>query len=186
METLNKNKDIKSLVEEFSKDDIINNLFIYGVYTLITKLKGLPEGNISIDGVFKIIDDIQSSLKILKETSTKLKDNQSLIDLHFKENNIILLIRNVICNSPDLDFDLLKKVGVPDDIIRLKDTCEKKGCKLSKNIDEFVKCEPYQPKSNYASIELPGELDLGSDASKYECCDVGLIGQIKYNLGVSL
>ena len=55
-------------------------------------------------------------------------------------------------NSPDLDFVLLKKVGVPDDIIRLKDTCEKKGCKLSKNIDEFVKCEPYQPKSNYASI----------------------------------
>ena len=183
-------KDIKLILEDLSKDETINNLFIYSIYSLIKELKNIPEENITIDEIFKLIDHIQSSLKILKEICKKIKDNQQLIDLYFKdgEKSLIPLMRHVICNNPDLDYDLLKKIKLPniDDIIKIKDLCEKKGCKFSKNIDEFVKCEPYQPNSNYASIELPGELDLGSDASKYECCDIGIIGNIKYNIGMSL
>ena len=183
-------KDIKLILEDLSKDETINNLFIYSIYGLIKELKTIPEENITIDEIFKLIDHIQSSLKISKEICKKIKDNQQLIDLHFKagEKSLLPLMRHVICNNPDLDYDLLKKIKLPiiGEIIKIKDLCEKKGCKFSKNIDEFVKCEPYQPNSNYALIELSGELDLGSDASKYECCDIGFIGNIKYNLGMSL
>ena len=177
------------IAERLTDEETINKLFTFSVVELHKKVNSLTKKPTVVE-VLKILDMIQSSLRILQGFSNGLKGDQAKIDSIFGNDhkNLVPFILHVICNNPDIDFNILEKLKLNEieDYKKFKAICDKKTCNMSIISGDRVNCQGYGELSNYATIELPGELDLGSDAAKYECCDIGIIGQLKYNLGMSL